>query len=136
MRYYIDSNIFIYVLTGQKPYYKQSRALMEYIEKANSVNAVSSVLILGEILGSSNNSKINDIKDFIEKLNNLSLLVVDKEIAVRAGELRSSNKSLKLPDGIHLASAINYNATLVTADTKLLAIAKKYTPVLNIKDYF
>ncbi len=109
---------------------------MEYIEKANSVNAVSSVLILGEILGSSNNSKINDIKDFIEKLNNLSLLVVDKEIAVRAGELRSSNKSLKLPDGIHLASAINYNATLVTADTKLLAIAKKYTPVLNIKDYF
>lgn len=109
---------------------------MEYIEKTSNASAVSSVLILGEILGSSNNTKINDIRYFIEGLNNLSLVVVDKVIAVRAGELRSSNKSLKLPDGIHLASAIYYDATLVTADTKLLAVAKKYTPVLNIKDYF
>ncbi len=138
MKLYLDSNVFIYTLAGQEPYFHEARALLLLIEEGNNdTSAVSSALIFGEVIGAGNKeSSLFKIQDFIDNLTGLSTIPVTRNIAIKAGSLRREvGSSLRLPDAIHLATAIEQKATFVTADEKLFKIAQKYVDVRHLRDF-
>jgi predicted nucleic acid-binding protein len=99
----IDSNIFIYWLEGESPFHTQATELLkEILDKG--YNAVCSSIVMTEILAKPGAS--------VEALLKLPVTWQDCTlgIATRAGQLRQSNPSLKTPDAIHLATALEAGA--------------------------
>lgn len=105
---YLDTNIFIYALEDFPDYSRQIRELFDAIETGN-VAAVTSELTLAEILVKpfSDNDMVRQQACIHAITDSRSLLVrpVSREILIEAASIRAST-SLRLPDAIHLATAI------------------------------
>jgi predicted nucleic acid-binding protein len=56
------------------------------------------------------------------------VVAIDRATARRAAELRTQHRSLRLPDALSLATAIESNAELLTLDHRLRRIAKRGQP--------
>ena len=102
-RIYFDVNVWIYGLEGYPDFVADLTALFQTIEQGR-LTAVTSELSLAEAL-------VKPMKD-----QNVEILPVDRNILIKAAQLRTQNK-LKLPDAIHLATAIASNcSTFLTND--------------------
>jgi predicted nucleic acid-binding protein len=104
---YIDTNAFIPLVEGSAQRLPQLFALMHLVSQGRA-DAVTSELTFGELLVGPY-AKDADLADAYYNLLSsspaLRLCVVDRETIVRAARLRAAQKSLKLPDAIHLATA-------------------------------
>ena len=112
-RIYFDVNVWIYGLEGYPDFVADLTALFQTIEQGR-LTAVTSELSLAEAL-------VKPMKDqniavqalyqqAIANRKNVEILPVDRNILIKAAQLRTQNK-LKLPDAIHLATAIASNCT-------------------------
>lgn len=92
--------------------------------------AVVSSLVYGEVLSVGTGKQPIDLENFIEQIRNLSTIVCDDYVCLRAGELKlKQGKGLKLPDAIHLVTAIKNSADLfITNDMRLAKKANVYIP--------
>ena len=89
---------------------------------------MASSLIYGEVLSLGTGRQTIDIEDFIEQIRNLSTTACDDDICLKAGELRLKHGSgLRLPDAIHLVTAIKNKANLfITNDERLANKASEH----------
>lgn len=55
----------------------------------------------------------------------ISVVPVDRTVARRAAALRARHQSLRLPDAVSLATAIETGSTLLTLDKKLRQVAQR-----------
>jgi predicted nucleic acid-binding protein len=58
----------------------------------------------------------------------ISIVPIDRAVARRAAVLRAEHQSLRLPDAMSLATAIQTDSALLTLDKKLRQIARRVQP--------
>jgi predicted nucleic acid-binding protein len=58
----------------------------------------------------------------------ISIVPIDRAVARRAATLRAEQPSLRLPDAMSLATAIQTDSALLTLDKKLRQIARRVQP--------
>jgi predicted nucleic acid-binding protein len=64
------------------------------------------------------------VDEFLDAIG-ASVVAVDRTVARRAAELRARQRSLRLPDALSLASALESDADLVTLDQRLQRVAQR-----------
>lgn len=107
---FLDTNIIIYYLNGDKTAYNLV---------ANNKIFIS-VITEMELLSFKNLTRQDD-KIIRELLSLFTIIPIEDSIKSKAIELRKNN-NFKLPDAIIVASAIYLNCSFVSADRKLLDI--------------
>lgn len=132
----LDSNIFILALSGIKDHSSNAQKLILDIKSGKHL-ALSSSIVYGEVLGISKAEHDFDIEEFFSQIDNFSTIPADDNICVLAGKLRKDYGSkLKLPDAMHLATAIINNADLfITNDAILYKSAKGLISTKFLKEY-
>jgi len=132
----IDSNVFIAALSPNEEHSPNAQRLIRDVASGKHT-AVASSIIYGEVLGISNANHSQDIEGFFSRIENLETLAVDDDICIKAGKLRRDHGSrLKLPDAIHLATALIANANLlITNDVVMAKVAQKLLPTKLLSEY-
>lgn len=114
-------------------FFKTSEALFGTLESGKKPGAYSSIMF-GEVLSvSTSEGSSNSLRQFVDHFGgNLAEVPANREVCLLAASLRKDHK-LKLPDAIHLASAIHIGAkTFVSPDKQLLKVARKYMRVVDL----
>jgi len=116
-RYLIDTNILIYHFADKIP--KTEQHIINDIF-VNSFNI--SIISMIEFLGWKKHTKIGfkKAKEFLQKSETI---YIDKNIALKTIELRQKH-SIKLPDALIAATALNGDYILLTRNTKDFANIK------------
>lgn len=112
-KYCIDANILIYTLNNEHP----AVEFMDEVENSDC-DVIYSTIVEAELFSlptatSDDEKKVRALLDLGE------IIEVRSSIALKAGELRKisnskHNKKMKLPDAIIAATALEYDAVLVT----------------------
>lgn len=119
----LDTNIFICAFNEKDPRKEEARQIFEQI-KENHLGTYISVLVLEEffirVYKQGQDKETASILDFISLNGLTNVLDVNKKIALLAAKLRAQYSSLRTPDAIHLASAIEAGVKVfITTDKRL-----------------
>lgn len=119
----LDTNIFISAFNEKSSRNKQAHELLENIRN-NSKQVSISVILLQEffvrIYKLKQEKEINSFLEFISLGGLCTTIDVNSQIALLAAKLRADYSSLRAPDAIHLASAIESGADIfITTDRRL-----------------
>lgn len=132
---YLDTNIWIYTLENYAAYSQDLTALFQAIDNG-TLKAITSELTLAEILVApiqrEDVAQQEICKQFIRNTETLSVLPISQDILIEAAKVRART-SIKLPDAIHLATAIGAGCTAFLTNDRQL---KKVTdiPVILLSD--
>ena len=116
----IDTDIFIYYLEENPEFGIASKKIIDSLNSGN-LRGVTSILAVSEIISKKGLSKsvAKDLEATFFEIPNLTILEVSLKVAVEAGRIRREY-SLRLPDAIQLATALQFKAqAFVTNDEKL-----------------
>jgi predicted nucleic acid-binding protein len=118
-RIYLDVNIWIYALEGYPAFVQELIQLFQAVDQG-IITAITSELSLAEALvkplQTQNIAQQEIYKQAIASRQNVSVIPVQREILIKAAQLRATTK-LKLPDAIHFATALQTTfQTFVTND--------------------
>lgn len=121
---YFDTNVFIYAIEGHESHYQWLSELFQYIA-SHQIMVVTSELTLAECLvkpvKDSNQAAVDGFKHHIQSSESMQVCPVSREILIRSAHVRNE-LNLKLPDAIHMATAIEHGClTFVSNDQKLRA---------------
>lgn len=115
---YLDTNIFIYALEGFDLYRSLLIDLFEKIDR-KSILAFSSELSLAEALVKpyqlKNEALEKKYEAFIQDSESITLIPIHRDLLKKAAQLRSTLQ-LKLPDAIHLATALLCNCQFILSN--------------------
>lgn len=118
----LDSNIFIRALDDKSSLGDSVRILLEHIKQVQPRIFISTILLeefLVKVFKQKRELELAYIMDFLTLGGLVSILDINKEIAITAAKLRAKY-SIKAPDAIHLASAILAGANIfITTDRKI-----------------
>lgn len=119
---YLDSNIFIYLLEMHPTFIDVLTELFLFID-SGQLPAVTSELTLAETLVKPTEENNIDLQrtyqSVLQTSNVLHVISINRVILIEAARLRATNK-IKLPDAIHLATAIvNHCQAFITNDLLL-----------------
>lgn len=118
----LDSNIFIRALDDKGPLGDQARNLLEHIKQIRPGISISTILLeefFVKVFKQKRESKLDYIMDFLTLGGLVSILEIDKQIAIMAAKIRAKY-GIKAPDALHLASAIQSGARFfMTTDRRL-----------------
>lgn len=113
-----DTNAFIYFLDEGSPFYQQSLTALGLLENAD-MSGVVSVLAVTEIrAGIRDPSSTSLLDEFGDKLQ---IVAINRTIAEKAGQLRQTIRSIRTPDALHLATALECGADYFITNDKDLA---------------
>lgn len=132
MKIYVDANAIIRIFEGAD----RSQTLLRSIWRASAADGfATSELTFAEVLvGPLRTLRDAAGQDVTAELlqayeaafdadSTMLVLPVDRQALRHAAELRAEHRSLKLPDAIHLAAALDLGCSIVvTDDTKLSAV--------------
>jgi predicted nucleic acid-binding protein len=122
---YLDTNIFIYALEGFTEYRPVLTTLFAAVEN-KQLTIATSELTLAECLVKpckDNNNKLKELySSFIQTSYFLTVLPVDRECLIKSAELRAEI-GVKLPDAIHIASAIEYECEVFLTNDKAIKVS-------------
>jgi len=107
-RLYLDANVFIYVVEGSPEHDAFLGGLLDLLGTGDTT-AVTSELTLAEVLAKPFEENRTDLADIYEEMVApspwLDMVPVNRAVLLRAARLRAELK-LRLPDAIHVASAV------------------------------
>jgi predicted nucleic acid-binding protein len=131
----LDSNVFIAALSTKELHSAVAQKLVRDIAKAVH-SAVTSSLALGEVLTVSNASQDLNLETFFARITNLATIPANDAICLKAADLRRQyGTKLKLPDAIHLATALTSNADMfITNDVVLAKVGSKLIATKLLSD--
>lgn len=120
---YLDTNVFIMAVEGTGEAAAPAKGLMAFLRNRAAGIAVTSEITLAEVLATSKRPGAASLQvkrpaylDLLVWSGFFSLLPVSRSILLETAELRAA-VNLKLPDAIHLASALQAGCRyFVTAD--------------------
>jgi predicted nucleic acid-binding protein len=126
---YLDTNVWIYAIEGYSSYAKLLQEVFTQIDQGELV-AVTSELTIAEVLvkpfQEDNLQVVQAYQSILQRSEKVKVIPINREILESAAKLRATTK-LKLPDAIHLATAINQGAkTFITNDSG-------FKPMANIR---
>ena len=133
---YVDTNIIIYLVEGLPEYatlLKEIRILLEN----NQLRLATSELSMGECLVHpfkfDDNEVVSTYLTFLENSGCFELLPVRNDILIRAASIAAKN-NIKLPDAIHLSTAIANDCKLFLTNDKGISTPRGIEKVL-FSDY-
>lgn len=110
-RVYLDTNIIIYAVEGYEAHAELIKSLLQALTERELI-AITSDLTLAEVLVKpqrDGNTTVSDAyRRFLSPTEVLRNAPITRELLEVAASLRATT-SLKLPDAIHFASALQYN---------------------------
>lgn len=110
----IDTSVVVYLLENDRVYGKVARANL--VEAFKNGTVVLSAILVAEFLSSST-AHAKALHSFLEETQ---CLPVTQQVAIVATDIRKKYPSLRLPDALHLATAIVHGAdSFITNDTQL-----------------
>ncbi|MER9330511.1 PIN domain-containing protein [Mesorhizobium sp. M0488] len=123
-RLYVDTNIFIYAFENNDALAKKLLQLISLNEGRKQPFLATSELVLAELMVDplkKSNEPLVELYDNISIGNAfVSIGTVTREVLWHAAQLRSQFISLRLPDAIHLSTAMHFGCTqFLTADIRL-----------------
>lgn len=130
---YLDTNFWIYHVSGGLPDFVTQRILELCIDKKVSVFtsslSVTECLVLPIREKDEATKKAFDL--LFSKLENIKVVNFTKEIAKTAAQLRA-NYNVSTPDAIHLATAINQGVEMFVTNDKRLKKVKELN-IISVK---
>lgn len=131
---YLDTAPFIYFLEKSSLYFDQIRDFFIAC-KNQGILLVTSAITIEEYcvfpLSQNDNQLVSNF-DFFLKGMNIEVVSVDKNIALKAAEIRANYKSFKALDALHLATAITSDCSVfVTNDKQLRQIQEISVCTMN-----
>ncbi len=120
---YIDTNIFIYFFQSHDAFGPAAKAIFEKVA-SGKWNAVTSVLTLSELLSIATQTEAKLIQTLYFETPHLVTIDVDMTIASEAARIRREYH-FRLPDAIHLATALYANADMFVTNDKRLRSFKE-----------
>jgi predicted nucleic acid-binding protein len=121
---YLDTNVFIYAVEAVAEYAAAVEVLFGLIEDG-TVSAVTSELTLAEALAKPLEVGRYDIAQVYEAMLTpstwLSVVPIDRSILIEAAKLQAQLK-LRLPDAIHVATAIATGCPTVLSNDRRLQV--------------
>ena len=118
-RLYLDTNVFIYAIEGNANIAEPLRKLFDLF-RANSGMAVTSELTLAEVLPRVSAPRRRNYLDFLIWSRVFDLRPVSREILIETAKYREMAGMPKLPDAIHVVTAISAGCkTVLSADLRL-----------------
>lgn len=119
----LDSNIFIRAIDDPTALGEKARELIEQIKKISPDVFISTMVLEEFFVRVYKEKRDNDTEvylDFINLGGMSNIVEINQKIALLAARLRAQYPSLRAPDAIHLASAIQSNAKIFyTTDKRL-----------------
>lgn len=119
----LDSNIFIRAIDDPTSLGEKARNFIDQIKELSPVIFISTMVLEEFFVGVYKEKRDKDIPILLEFITLEGLCTIvdfNREIALRAAKLRAEYPSLRAPDAIHLASAIESKAKIFfTTDRKL-----------------
>lgn len=127
----LDTNIFIYALDSSTEKGEKARLILQSIKELNPATCISVIVFeefLVKVYKENLEKDISFFEDFLTGGGIIRVVDLDRAIARKAANLRSKYKSLRAPDAIHLASAIETKARIfITFDKRLPQNVEKLT---------
>lgn len=118
-RIYLDANVFIYAVEGDPGVAGQLRELFDLFQR-NRGAGVTSELTLAEVLPKAATVQRRIYIDLIVWSRIFDLQPVSRDILIETAEYRKIARMPKLPDAIHVVTAIRAGCrTILSADTGL-----------------
>lgn len=134
----LDTSILIYYLEGVAPYYLLADEIFNDIADENIRGFLSAISIAGFVtkpLADGNVATVERFKQFLSSLS-IQVLEVTYEIAERAGKLRSQYSSLRTPDALIVATALENGCDVfVTNDKNLKKLEGRGLTVIVLEDF-
>jgi predicted nucleic acid-binding protein len=131
----LDSDVLIASLSPHEAHSEIAQTIITQIAQGKHKGVVSS-LTYGEVLSlnTGRSAKPLDLEVFFAKFN-LKTIAADNRLCQAAGGLRREY-GMKLPDAIHLATALDQKVDVfVTNDSSLLKIAKRLLPTKTLGEW-
>jgi predicted nucleic acid-binding protein len=132
----LDSNVFIaFIAQGQDTrFFTAAANIMQDVE-SGTLGAVYSSIVFGEVMRMPSGESLEPIKQFLASLEGKDY-PADRNVCSKAAELRRTYPALRLPDALHLATALIAKAdNFITADKRLLAVAKQEITSTYLPDF-
>ena len=132
----LDTNIFINVKNRERPYYENSKKVLEAVDEGR-VKAVISTIVLAEMC--TGYYMFGDLKGKQEFLSyilaspNYEVIHVNAWIADLAGKIRAET-GIRLPDAIVVASAITKEVEAIVTHDDEFRKANSLIRILSAKD--
>jgi predicted nucleic acid-binding protein len=118
-RVYLDANVFIYAIEGNPEVSDPLRQLFDLF-RANRCTGVTSELTLAEVLPKADVVRRRNYLDLIVWSRIFDLRPVSRESLIETAEYRRVARMPKLPDAIHVVTAIRAGCrTILSADSRL-----------------
>ena len=134
----LDTSIFIYYLEEVEPYYLLAEEIFNEIVEANVTGYLSAISITEFVTKPLADGKVSEVERFRQFLSCLSIqvLAVTYEIAERAGQLRSQYPSIRTPDALIVATALESGCgVFVTNDKNLKKLETYGLTVIVLEDF-
>ncbi len=126
-RAYFDTNLFIYLFESHPEYQEKVAELIQHLDSIKC-EIITSELTLAECLvkpfADKDVDSQNHYEDNIKTSDFLKVMPVSRTTLIKAAELRALYKN-KLPDSIHLASAIEHNCDVFVGNDKKIKIGSE-----------
>lgn len=131
---YLDSNVFIYAFEGRAGVLREAASSVVRLVFSGESPGCTSVLTRAEVLVRPLGQRQTELADRYRRLLSaagpIGIKSVEPRAADLAAELRADYPSIKLPDALHLATAIQADCgAFVTGDKRLAAVSARI-PVL------
>jgi len=133
----LDTVIFIYHFEKSKTYFKLTKEIFSRLDGNQEFSAITSILTLLEVsVKPIEDSRDDLLKEYSDKLlydNKLTTLMIERDVAIKAAELRAKYR-LRTPDAIQIATSIIGKAgAFITNDMDLKKV--KEIEVLILDDF-
>ena len=124
----LDTVIFIYHFEKSKTYFKLTKEIFSRLDENQEFSAITSILTLLEVsVKPIEDSRDDLLKEYSDKLlydNKLTTLMIERDVAIKAAELRAKYR-LRTPDAIQIATSIIGKAgAFITNDMDLMKVKK------------
>lgn len=127
-RVYLDANVFIAAFENPGAYSDHAWWIMHAVERGE-ITAATSEITLAEVLVKPLQVGAADLADGYQQIivnaPGFDVCPVARDVLVSAAELRAKRNFIRLPDAIHLATAMNMACShIVSGDRRLPSIGE------------
>jgi predicted nucleic acid-binding protein len=133
-RAYLDANIFIYAVEAYPQFAAWLTELFTRIDRAEIMAATSEMTLAELLVGpfrEGNPIKEAECFSIVQNRPGLQVYPMDRDVLIEAARLRASG-SLKLPDALHVASALQSGCeVLLTNDHRLRTVTAIQVELLS-----
>lgn len=132
-RVYLDTNLLIAAMEGPGAVSDHAWWILEAIERGD-IRGCTSELTLAEVLvhplRNGDEGLVHAYEQIVRSSDGFDVIPIARDVLIQAARLRAGHRSLRLPDAVHLASALAASVGyFLTRDAKLASMCP--IPVLD-----